>query len=116
VLKSASPLSAGTSAGGANGVASFEVEEVVMKLAKKNDMAVLTFEVAESTMMGRRVNVKHDVKIEVLKPGDVERLKEPMCPQPDVSPICISPEGPVYLNTSIDTYLVTTSAEDPHYC
>lgn len=82
VLKSA--MSSNGNSGGGGGVPSFEIEEVVMKLAKKNDTAILTFDVGGSTMLGRRMSVKHDVKIEVLKPGDVERLKEPMCPQPDV--------------------------------
>ena len=33
---------------------------------------------------GRKVRVAHDVKIEVMKPGDVARLAEPLCPEPDV--------------------------------
>lgn len=57
-----------------------------MKLAKKNDQAVLSFEISGTSKVGmRRVKVTHDVKIEVLKPGDVERLGEPLCPEPDVS-------------------------------
>ncbi|KAI0058796.1 cell cycle checkpoint [Artomyces pyxidatus] len=59
-------------------------EEVVMKLAKKRDVPVLSFEIFGATRMGRRVKVAHDVRIEIMKPGDVERLKEPMCPEPDV--------------------------------
>lgn len=56
-----------------------------MKLAKKNDQAVLSFEIIGATNLGRRVQVTHDVKIEVLRPTDVEKLREPMCPEPDVS-------------------------------
>lgn len=56
-----------------------------MKLAKKNDHAALSFEIAGMTGGGRHVKVAHDVKIDVMKPGDVERLKEPLCPEPDVS-------------------------------
>ncbi|KAH9838729.1 cell cycle checkpoint [Rhodofomes roseus] len=58
--------------------------EVVMKLMKKNDVAVLTFEIATTTRMGRYVRIAHDVRIEVLKPQDVSRIKEPMCPEPEV--------------------------------
>ncbi|KAG7452492.1 cell cycle checkpoint [Guyanagaster necrorhizus] len=64
-------------------LSSFEAEEVVMKLAKKSDQAVLSFEITGMTRVGRRVKVTHDVKIEVMKPSDVERLNEPMCPEPD---------------------------------
>ncbi len=76
-LKSATSSTAGT-------LSSFEAEEVVMKLAKKSDQAVLSFDITGMTRVGRRVKVTHDVKIEVMKPSDVERLNEPMCPEPDV--------------------------------
>ncbi|KAJ7212130.1 checkpoint protein Hus1/Mec3 [Mycena pura] len=62
----------------------YETEEIVMKLAKKNDQAMLTFEISGMTRQGRKVRVAHDVKIEVMKPADVANLKEPMCPEPDV--------------------------------
>lgn len=64
---------------------SHETEDVVMKLAKKNDQAVLSFEISGMTRVGRKVRVAHDVKIEVMKPTDVARLSEPLCPEPDVS-------------------------------
>ncbi|KAJ7250888.1 checkpoint protein Hus1/Mec3 [Mycena haematopus] len=73
-LKSASTSSKST----------YETEEIVMKLAKKNDQAVLSFEISGMTRQGRKVRVAHDVKIEVMKPTDVANLKEPMCPEPDV--------------------------------
>ncbi len=58
-----------------------------MKLAKKNDQAVMSFEITGTTRVGRRVKVTHDVKIEVMRPSDVDKLSEPMCPEPDVRPI-----------------------------
>jgi HUS1 checkpoint protein len=61
-----------------------DAEEVTMKLAKKNDWAVLSFEISGSSKVGRRMRVTHDVRIEVLKPTDAEKLKEPQCPEPDV--------------------------------
>ncbi|KAF7299031.1 Checkpoint protein [Mycena indigotica] len=76
ILRSAAVPSKSTSA--------YETEEIVMKLAKKNDQAVLSFEISGMTRQGRRVHVSHDVKIEVMKPADVANLKEPMCPEPDV--------------------------------
>lgn len=69
---------------------SYETEEVVMKLAKKNDQALLSFEINGITRVGRKVRVAHDVKIEVMKPGDVARLSEPLCPEPDVSSSVLS--------------------------
>jgi len=59
--------------------------EVVMKLAKKNNLPVLSFEIFGTTHMGRKVKVAHDVRIEVMKPADVALLTEPRCPEPDVS-------------------------------
>jgi HUS1 checkpoint protein len=56
-----------------------------MKLAKKHEQAVLSFEISETMRVGRKVRVAHDVKIEVMKPLDVARLAEPLCPEPDVS-------------------------------
>jgi len=56
-----------------------------MRLAKKNDQALLSFEISGLTRVGRKVRVAHDVKIEVMKPADVEKLSEPMCPEPDAS-------------------------------
>ncbi|KIJ52433.1 hypothetical protein M422DRAFT_156646 [Sphaerobolus stellatus SS14] len=58
--------------------------EVVMKLAKKNDLAVLSFEITVQTRQNKKVQVTQDVKIEVMRPQDVEKLQEPMCPEPDV--------------------------------
>lgn len=76
-LKSASSSSSSS--------ASFETEDFVMKLAKKNDHAVLSFEISGLTRVGKKLRVTHDVKIEVMKPTDVARLSEPLCPEPDVS-------------------------------
>ncbi|KAF9457489.1 checkpoint protein Hus1/Mec3 [Collybia nuda] len=73
-LKSASPSTSST----------YETEEVVMKLAKKNGQAVLTLEINSLTRVGRKVRVSHDVKIEVMRPNDVARLSEPLCPEPDL--------------------------------
>ena len=58
--------------------------ETVMKLAKKNDQAALSFDISGSMSSGRMVRVGHDVRIEVMKPSDVKKLTEPMCPEPDV--------------------------------
>ncbi|KAF8963097.1 checkpoint protein Hus1/Mec3 [Flammula alnicola] len=63
---------------------SFDPEEVVMKLAKKNDQAMLSFEIGGVTRTGHRLRVAHDVKIEVLKATDVAKLTEPLCPEPDL--------------------------------
>jgi len=62
----------------------FEAEEMVIKLAKKNDQALLAFEIKSTSRVGNELRVNHDLKIEVLRPADVEKLKEPLCPEPDV--------------------------------
>ncbi|KAF8193332.1 checkpoint protein Hus1/Mec3 [Pholiota molesta] len=73
-LKSASPATS-----------NLEGEEVVMKLAKKNDQALLSFEISGLTRIGHRLRIAQDVKIEVLKPADVAKLTEPLCPEPDLN-------------------------------
>ncbi|KAJ7107078.1 checkpoint protein Hus1/Mec3 [Mycena epipterygia] len=83
-LSSEALLATLKSASSSSGASSYEAEEIVMKLAKKNDQAVLSFEISGMTRQGRKVRVAHDVKIEVMKPADVANLKEPMCPEPDV--------------------------------
>ncbi|KAF8887522.1 checkpoint protein Hus1/Mec3 [Infundibulicybe gibba] len=77
-------LAALRSSSSSSGSSSFEAEEVVMKLAKKDAQAVLSFEIEGVTRGGRKVRVAHDVRIEVLRPVDVARLSEPLCPEPDV--------------------------------
>lgn len=62
----------------------FDIEEVIMKLAKKNDQALLAFEIIGVSRGGHRRHVSQDVKIEVMKPEDVAKLTEPLCPEPDV--------------------------------
>ncbi|KAH8828512.1 cell cycle checkpoint [Flagelloscypha sp. PMI_526] len=70
-------------ASSSNSTSTYETDEIVLKLAKKNDHAVLSFEITANTQVGRRVKVEHDVKVEVMKASDVQRLREPMCPDPD---------------------------------
>ncbi|KAI0791225.1 cell cycle checkpoint [Abortiporus biennis] len=57
---------------------------IVMKLAKKSDQAVLSFEITGFSKNGKPVRVSHDVRIEVVRPAEVDAMKEPMCPEPDV--------------------------------
>lgn len=55
-----------------------------MKLAKKNDHAALSFEMFGVTRSGRKVRVTHDVRIDVMRPSEVDKLRQPLCPEPDV--------------------------------
>ena len=82
---SSEALLAALKSASSTGSLSYETEHVVMRLAKKNDNAVMSFEISALTKSGRKVRVGHDVKIEVMKPADVARLSEPLCPDPDVS-------------------------------
>lgn len=54
------------------------------RLAKRGEVAVLSFEILTATRMGRAVRIAHDVRVEILKREDVSRLEEPMCPEPQV--------------------------------
>ncbi|KAF5346011.1 hypothetical protein D9758_013883 [Tetrapyrgos nigripes] len=81
-LRSASPNGGGIGGGGGN-VGSLDTDEVIMKLAKKNDQAVLSFEIRGTSRQGKRMKVTQDVRIEVMKPETL-RLNEPMCPEPDI--------------------------------
>ncbi|KAI0346232.1 cell cycle checkpoint [Trametopsis cervina] len=80
-LQSALRSAAAPSAGGN---AALQNVDAVMRLAKKNDQAVLSFEINGLSRNSRYVRVSHDVRIEIMKPQDVQRLAEPMCPEPDV--------------------------------
>lgn len=86
-LKSASSSVPSTSSGSgaASAGAAFDAEEIVMKLAKKNDQALLSFEIKGVSRAGQQIRVAHDVKIEVMKPTDVDKMQEPLCPKADVS-------------------------------
>lgn len=33
---------------------------------------------------GRKVRVSHDVRIDVMRPSEVDKLREPLCPEPEV--------------------------------
>ena len=84
----ASSLNGAGNTGGAP--SSIETDEVVVRLTKKNDQAMLSFEITGTTRLGRLVRVVHDVRIEVLKPADAARLGEPLCPTPNVRSAKIS--------------------------
>jgi len=72
-----------------------------MKLAKKNNLPVLSFEIFGTTHMGRKVKVAHDVRIEVMKPADVALLTEPRCPEPDVRFYRVSSKEIALMGSSI---------------
>lgn len=82
-LKSASSASSSSFSTSNTGIGSSS-SDTIIKLAKKNDRAVLSFEIVVRTRQNRDLAVTQDVNIEVLSPGEVERMKEPMCPEPDV--------------------------------
>ncbi|KAG2133548.1 cell cycle checkpoint [Suillus bovinus] len=63
---------------------SYDADEVVMKLAKKNEQAVLSFEMYGISRTGRKVRVAHDVRIDVIRPAESDKLHEPRCPDPEV--------------------------------
>ncbi|OSD01125.1 cell cycle checkpoint [Trametes coccinea BRFM310] len=66
--------------------------QAIMKLAKKGEKSVLSFEITGLTAMGRSITVIQHILIDVLRHSEVERLKEPLCPEPDVH-ILLPPLG-----------------------
>ncbi|KAG2132941.1 cell cycle checkpoint [Suillus clintonianus] len=79
-----SSSSASSSSVAAAIIPTYDADEVVMKLAKKNDQAVLSFEMFGMSRSGRKVRVAHDVRIDVMRPAESDKLHEPRCPDPDV--------------------------------
>lgn len=79
-----SSASASSTAAASSILPAYDADELVMKLAKKNDQAVLSFEMFGVSRSGRKVRVTHDVRIEVMRPAEVDKLREPLCPEPDV--------------------------------
>ncbi|CAE6510907.1 unnamed protein product [Rhizoctonia solani] len=59
-------------------------QDVIVKLAKKNDQPVFSFEAQTESRQGKKMLVTHDVRITVMKAADIEQVKEPLCPPPDL--------------------------------
>ncbi|CAE6442573.1 unnamed protein product [Rhizoctonia solani] len=59
-------------------------QDVIVKLAKKNDQPVFSFEAQTESRQGKKMLVTHDVRITVMKATEIEQVKEPLCPPPDV--------------------------------
>lgn len=90
-LSSEALLAALRSATSSSTTSSYQAEETVMKLAKKNDRAVLRFDITAANSVGRNVKVSHDVLVDILKPHEVLKLVEPLCPEENVSWLFFSP-------------------------
>ncbi|KAK0546428.1 Checkpoint protein hus1 [Tilletia horrida] len=58
--------------------------QVTMRLAKRNQIPMLSLHITNASHMGGRLVVVQDVLIRILKPAEMERIKEPLCPAPDV--------------------------------
>ncbi|GJE85615.1 cell cycle checkpoint [Phanerochaete sordida] len=58
--------------------------EVIMRLAKKNDRAVLSFEIIGQSRSSRDMRIVQDVRIEMMRQQELDKLREPMCPEPDI--------------------------------
>ncbi|CAE6465587.1 unnamed protein product [Rhizoctonia solani] len=59
-------------------------QDVIVKLAKKNDQPVFSFEAQTESRQGKKMLVTHDVRITVMKAVEIEQVKEPLCPPPDL--------------------------------
>ncbi|KAG8754344.1 hypothetical protein FRC11_006703 [Ceratobasidium sp. 423] len=59
-------------------------QDVIVKLAKKNDQPVFSFEAQTESRQGKKMLVTHDVRIMVMKTVEIEQVKEPLCPPPDL--------------------------------
>ncbi|KAK0545824.1 Checkpoint protein hus1 [Tilletia horrida] len=58
--------------------------QVTMRLAKRNQIPMLSLHITNASHTGGRLVVVQDVLIRILKPAEMERIKEPLCPAPDV--------------------------------
>ncbi|KZP00489.1 cell cycle checkpoint [Calocera viscosa TUFC12733] len=62
-----------------------ETRETVMKLAKKGTDAVFTFETRDHDQTwAKGLTVSHSVRVQMIRPVEMEKVKEPLCPDPDV--------------------------------
>ena len=59
---------------------------LVRRLVKRGEVPVLSFEISAATRMGRPIRIAHDVRVDIVRREDTSRLKEPMCPEPEVRP------------------------------
>ncbi|KAI5477604.1 HUS1 checkpoint protein [Pseudohyphozyma bogoriensis] len=75
--------------------------EVTIKLAKKggtgpagnqgkNARPVLSLAIQSASRHGRMVTITHDVGVRVKKHSEVDAMKEPLCPAPDLFPVGIA--------------------------
>ena len=59
--------------------------ETTARLAQNQDRkSVLSFEISSTYTMGRTMTVVQQLLVDVARHAVIERLKEPMCPEPDV--------------------------------
>ncbi|KZT51986.1 cell cycle checkpoint [Calocera cornea HHB12733] len=62
-----------------------ETRETVMKLAKQKQDAVFTFETRDhDSNWAKGLSVAHHVKVTIVRPAEMEKVREPLCPDPDV--------------------------------
>ncbi|SNX87627.1 related to protein hus1, required for S-M and DNA damage checkpoints [Melanopsichium pennsylvanicum] len=57
---------------------------VILRLAKRNKDPLLSFSISSQSRTGAKLEVVQDVLIKVLKPAEMSRIVEPLCPEPDV--------------------------------
>lgn len=57
---------------------------VILRLAKRNKDPLLSFSISAQSHTGAKLEVVQDVLIKVLKPAEMSRIVEPLCPEPDV--------------------------------
>ncbi|CAO1629287.1 unnamed protein product [Sympodiomycopsis kandeliae] len=58
--------------------------DVMMRLAKRDKEPLLSFAIANASHSGSKIEIVQDVLIKVLRPAESARIKEPLCPDPDV--------------------------------
>lgn len=59
-------------------------DAVILRLAKRDKDALLSFSISAKSHTGGKLEVMQDVLIKVLKPAEMSRIVEPLCPEPDV--------------------------------
>lgn len=58
--------------------------DVMVRLAKRDKDPLLSFAIANASHSGSKLEIVQDVLIKILRPAESLRIKEPLCPDPDV--------------------------------
>ncbi|GAA98038.1 uncharacterized protein L969DRAFT_102273 [Mixia osmundae IAM 14324] len=59
--------------------------EAVIRLTKKGATPILSLAIKSASHTGKAIDILQEISVRVLKQADMDNLKEPLCPDPDVT-------------------------------